>query len=102
MDRFFGLNSVSPHSDKFELLTTVSDNVQLAIIESILKDAKIPYFAKERGSGSAVKVITGFSIFGADIFVPKEEFEKASALLGAMCMKDATLVDDAESNDDIQ
>ena len=81
MDRFFGLDKVSSHPDNFELLITATDRVQLAIIESILKEAKIRYISKDRGSGAAVKVIAGFSIFGSDVFVLKEDLEKASALI---------------------
>ncbi|MBQ8141131.1 MAG: DUF2007 domain-containing protein [Clostridia bacterium] len=99
MDRFFGLDSVSPHSDKFELLISVTDNVQLAIIESILKNSKIPYFSKERGSGAAVKVIAGFSIFGTDVFVLKEDFEKAAELLGAM-RESSVVKTDGENSED--
>ncbi len=81
MDRFFGLDKVGSHPDNCELLITVTDNVQLAITESILRGAKIPYFTKERGSGSAVKVIAGFSMFGADIFVMKDDIEKAREII---------------------
>lgn len=81
MDRFFGFNKVGSHPDNSELLITVNDNVQLTIIESILKGENIPYFTKERGSGSAVKVITGFSMFGADIFVLKDDIERARELI---------------------
>ena len=37
MDNFFGLDKVGSHPDNSELLITVNDNVQLSIIESILK-----------------------------------------------------------------
>ena len=81
MDNFFGLDKVGSHPDNSELLITVNDNVQLSIIESILKGEKIPYFIKERGIGSAVKVIAGFSMFGADVFVMKDDIEKARELI---------------------
>ena len=69
MDFLFGLDRVSPHDDTLALLTTVYDSTQLAVLESILRDAEIPYMVKERGSGSSVKIITGFSMFGTDLFV---------------------------------
>ncbi len=81
MDSLFGLDRVSHHDDSLELLTTAYDRVQLMILESILQDAKIPYLLKERGSGTTVKVIAGFSIFGTDIFVLREHLELASALI---------------------
>ena len=61
MDSLFGLDRISPHDDSLELLTTVFDSAQQMIVESILRDAEIPYLVKSRGAGTAVKVITGFS-----------------------------------------
>ncbi len=81
MDSFFGLDRVSPHDDSLALLTTVYDNSLLMILESILKDAEIPYLKKERGSGTSMKVIAGFSVFGTDLFVLKEHLETAQALI---------------------
>ena len=81
MDSFFGLDKVSAHDENLELLTTVYDQPSQMIVESILRDAEIPYFAKERGSGTAVKVITGFSMFGTDIFVLCEHLETAIELI---------------------
>ena len=81
MDSFFGLDRVSPHDENLELLTTVYDAPSQAIVEGILRDAEIPYLAKSRGSGTAVKVITGFSMFGTDIFVLREHLEAALELI---------------------
>ena len=81
MDSLFGLDRVSAHDEGMELLTTVYDRAQLMIVESILKDAEIPYLAKERGSGTMVKVIAGYSMFGTDIFVPCSALETAMVLI---------------------
>ena len=81
MDSFFGLDRVSPHDENLELLITVYDSPSQMIIESILRDAEIPYLAKSRGSGTAVKVIAGFSMFGTDIFVLREHLETALELI---------------------
>ena len=81
MNSLFGLDRVSPHDESLALLTTVYDPSLLAVLESILRDAEIPYLKKERGSGTSVKVITGFTIFGTDLFVLKEQLELAQALI---------------------
>lgn len=88
MDSLFGLDRVSPHDDSLALLTTVYDSSLLVILESILKDAEIPYLKKERGSGTSMRVITGFSVFGTDIFVLKEHLETAQALIAPQESKD--------------
>ena len=81
MDSLFGLDRVSPHDENLELLITVHDSVQQLVVESILRDAEIPFLSKSRGSGTAVKVITGFSLFATDIFVLREHLETALVLI---------------------
>ena len=84
MDRLFGLDKVSPHDDCCELLTTVYGNVELSVLRSILDGEEIPYLIRERGSGSAVKLIVGFSTLGTtDVFVPTAALEHAKEVLEA-------------------
>ena len=80
-DSFFGLDGISPHDDSVELLTTVHDNVELAVLRSILEGEGIPYMVRERGSGSSVRIIAGFSMYGTDVFVPKDALERAKEIL---------------------
>ena len=80
MDSFFGFDKVSAHDDKVELLLTVYEPSELLVIESILKDAGIPYFCKDRGAGGLIKIVAGYSVFGTDVFVLKEHFEVAKAI----------------------
>ena len=81
MADLFGLDKVSAHDEELELLTTAYDPTYLAIVKSILEDAKIPFLTKDRGSGAAVRVIMGYSMFGTDVFVPRELLETASELI---------------------
>lgn len=97
MDFLFGLDRVSPHDDTLALLTTVYDSTQLAVLESILRDAEIPYMVKERGSGSSVKIITGFSMFGTDLFVRRDQLELATELITP---PESTEVTESEEEDD--
>lgn len=82
-DPIFGLDEASCHDEYSELLTTVHDNVELSILQSILDGEKIPYRVSERGSGSSVKIIMGYSMFGTDIYVPKAVLEQAKEILDA-------------------
>ena len=81
MDRLFGLDKSTLKDTDLELLTTANDRVYLSIIESVLEDNKIPYLVKDRGCGAVVKVVMGYSIFGADIYVLKKDFDAAFELL---------------------
>jgi len=81
MDSFFGLDNPNRVDENLELLTTLHDEISLACVESILRDAEIPYLVKHRGAGSSMRVIMGFSLFAADVFVLKETLEVAQALI---------------------
>ena len=94
MDRFFGLDSVSKQDEALEHVCTVYSTSELAVVRSILDGADIPYLIKERGAGASVKIITGFSMYGTDIFVPTEAAQTAKELL---CPADAdTKTEDTE------
>ena len=80
MDRFFGLEKASDQGEDVVLLTTVHDDVEKGLLCGILEEEQIPYLLKDRGSGEAVRILTGYSVFGSDIFVPKALYEKASEL----------------------
>ncbi len=81
MDRFFGLDKVSAHDAQSELLVTVHDEIEKNLICGILEEEQIPYLCKDRGSGEIARILTGFSVFGCDIFVPKKAYDIAAELL---------------------
>ena len=83
MDRFFGLDKVSAHGEESELLVTVHDEIEKNLICGILEEEEIPYLCKDRGSGEVARILTGFSLFGCDIFVPKTAHAAAAELLDA-------------------
>lgn len=82
-DPIFGLDEPVHNDEYSELLTTVHDNIELSILRSILDGENIPYRISERGSGSSVKIIAGYSMFGTDVFVPKTVLEQAKEILDA-------------------
>ena len=86
----FGLDDVSYHDEGQKLLCTVYSTPELAVIRSLLEGEGIPYLLKERGAGSASKVIIGFSICGTDVFVPESIYEEASALIAPQDGEDET------------
>ena len=84
--KLFGFGKSYKPNGEVELLVTVYDFGMRSVIESILRDAEIPYLVKER-SGS-VPVVTGSSVFGTDFFVKKDELEAAKELI-APCFEEA-------------
>ena len=83
MDRFFGLDQPGRADEGIVLLTSVHDEVEKNLICGILEEEEIPFLVKDRGSGEAVRILAGFSMFGCDIYVPEELLEQASELLDA-------------------
>ena len=81
MDKLFGFDKISAHDENVELLTTLHDDVECAIVCGILKEENIPFMVKDRGSGEIVRILGGFSMFGKDLFVPKELIDQAKNLL---------------------
>ena len=70
-------------SDEIEmvLLRTTNNNYELDLIKNLLEDADIPYLMKERGIGSYMRMISGDSMYGTDIFIEEKSLEQAEAVL---------------------
>lgn len=60
--------------------STESDSM---IIEGCLRSADIPFLKKDRESGGYLRVVSGFSVFGSDYYVPSALWTKAQAALEA-------------------
>lgn len=99
-DDLFGLEKDHKiaFGDNVDLLTTVYDEGALAVVRSILEGEEIPYLAKERGSGSAMRIMTGFTMFGTDIYVPVEKLELAKQLIAPL-PEDTVLEEELQEED---
>ena len=70
--------------EKAVLLHRTPDNVTDAEMTiSLLAAYGIPCFKYHEKDGAAGKVVSGFSIFGAGLYVPESRLEEAAALLEA-------------------
>ncbi len=72
------------YGDEVVHLTTVYDIAILGMVRGLLEDADIPYLVHERATGSAMRIMTGFSLYGTDIFVPKAAEEIARDLIAGI------------------
>jgi hypothetical protein len=52
-----------------------------SMITALLEDAGIPSFIKDRGMGGYLKIYMGYTIYGQDIYVNEESYDKAKELL---------------------
>ena len=92
----FGLEKPPKISDGDEVshLITVYDVAVLGIVRGMLEDEDIPYLVRERGTGSAMRIMTGFSLFGTDVFVPTDALEVAKGLVAGLEDQPIVYVDD--------
>jgi len=81
-DKLFGLDKPQKPADPTSvLLTTAYGNEELAAIEALLRSADIPYRLCDRGAGGIVRVISGYTMYGTDVFVREEDVQTARELL---------------------
>ncbi|MBE6697650.1 MAG: DUF2007 domain-containing protein [Ruminococcaceae bacterium] len=95
-DKLFGLDQPKKAEQGEALLVTVYDNVQLSMVRSLLEAEQIPYLVRERGSGSAVKIVTGISSFGSDVYVPEKLLEQATDAIATVLGEEVEFVEDGE------
>ena len=97
MDHLFGLDQ--PVSiDGLAVLTTAHNEIELSVLRSILEGEEIPYMTQDRGSGGLVRIITGNTLYGTDIYVLPADLERATEILDAY--RNAEPVEDDADGDD--
>lgn len=77
----FGLDHARKHDEKVELLETIYDPVREALLCGLLREESIPYLRQERGSGDAMRILAGNSLYGVDILVANRDLIRARELL---------------------
>lgn len=93
---FFGIGKSHKPMEDVELLVTIYDFGMRSVIESLLRDAEIPYIIKDRGG--SLPIITGSPMLGADIFVKKDDLAAAEELI-APCFEEN---DEAQNGEDTE
>ncbi len=97
MDKlFFGLDRAT-NEDGLVLLRTFHDDISVAMAEEVLRDEGILFVKKDRGSGSVVRLVTGFSTYGTDFLVAPDDLEKAAGLMEALFDVDYAVREDGDS-----
>mgnify|MGYP000740100130 CR=1 FL=1 len=67
--------------DNSVFLTNVADEFEAGIIESKLKEAKIPVLRKYKESGSYINIYMGNTVYGIDLYVPSQLFVEAKEII---------------------
>lgn len=63
------------------LLREAVDDIELSFLKDVLEDGGIHILVQERESGDYMRVLTGTSIFGRDVYVEQSQLESAQKLL---------------------
>jgi hypothetical protein len=58
-------------------LTTVNDQIELDILQSLLASFEISIFVRDALSGSFIRILMGGSVFDTDIFVKEDDYQTA-------------------------
>lgn len=69
------------NSPEWELLISTSNEVDLGIITTILKNNNVTFITKDTAIGGYMKIYSGHSIYGTEIFVEKHEIGDARDLI---------------------
>ena len=74
-------HKAEPKFDTEAFLVTVDDEAQASVVESLLHSFGIPTARNYKEAGSYVKVFTGTSAFGIDIYVPSHNLDQARDIM---------------------
>ncbi len=82
LKKLFGLEkNTAASEDAVGYVTTVHGNAELAVAESLLRDAEIAYRLIDRDAGGVTRLVAGYTMYGTDILVRPENVETARELL---------------------
>lgn len=85
LKKLLGLEKPAPASeDAVGYVMTVHGNVELAVAESLLRDAELPYRLVDRDAGGLTRTVAGYPMYGTDILVRPEDVEAARELLASV------------------
>ena len=82
------LTDLIPEAEPFRLeamkpvkLVTVVNNYDAGIILNLLESNDIPCLKKDKFTGGYMNLLMGFSVYGQDIYVDEEDYERAMELI---------------------
>lgn len=67
--------------EEWVFFKNVSDGYEGDTILSLLESNNISYVKKQKGTGGYLKIITGTSYYGTDLYIPKSQLMKAQEVI---------------------
>lgn len=62
-------------------LMVVSSQLELNIVTAVLEDNDIPFYIKDQSAGNSMRILSGSTIYNAEIIVGEEDYEEAKDLV---------------------
>lgn len=73
------------------LLTSVPNEIEAGMIETLLAEESIPVIRKQRGAGQYLEIYMGRSTYGVDLYVAEEHLAMAKMLTGHLLEQNGDL-----------
>jgi len=73
------------------LLTSVPNEIEAGMIETLLAEENIPVIRKQRGAGQYLEIYMGTSTYGVDLYVAEEHLVMAKTLIGHLLEQNGEL-----------
>jgi len=74
-------------------LATVDDNMEIEMLKEVFENNKIGLMTKHRETGEFMMLSAGMSMFGSDLFVNEDDYDKALELYNAYFNADHPISD---------
>ncbi|WMJ85590.1 putative signal transducing protein [Anaerocolumna sp. MB42-C2] len=65
-------------------IKSVANDIDAELLINLLQNNNIPCFKKSKGAGGYMNIYMGYSIFGEDIYVDKEDYTRAMDILSEL------------------
>jgi hypothetical protein len=75
-------------------LKSVANQIEAELILNLLRNNNIPCFKKSPGVGGYMNIYMGYSVYGEDIYVDEQDYQKALNLLKDIESDESTIEED--------
>lgn len=80
-------------------ITSAANEIEAQLIINLLRNNDIPCFKKDKAIGGYMNIYMGYSVFGEDIYVDEEDYEKAITIINDLSVaKSAEEVEDSQQD----
>ncbi len=79
-------------------LTTTSNNLENEMLIDLLNQEGIPAFSQEKEAGNYLNIYMGYSSYGSELYVDKDDFEAAHAVVENFFANKEFPIQDSQSN----